>query len=320
VNFNPYWGRVNSTLSPATAGDNLFISGDVKVGGTIAAPNINLDASGAATFSGTVQTGNQLLLPAITGTSQEAFSVSRGSGATLDHTAVRINYLYTSSTSPFAITLQNTGAGTSSTMYEINENGDHLIGGPLPASPNISLNANGSATFKGRVDIDNNAAAYGLTVANNGGSNVTVYAQNKSGGGYVWQGHNGSNPTSQITTSGTLQLVNTTIGPISSERRLKENIVPVDSAAAWETIKSVPFYAYNFIGSDASEVIYGPMADEVPDEMRIATDRSDDVGVIHTYDNGMLQARLYTALQAALTRIEALEAEITALNATSHNQ
>ena len=54
------------------------------------------------------------------------------------------------------------------------------------------------------------------------------------------------------------------------------------------------------------------MADEVPDEMRIATDRSDDVGTIHTYDNGMLQARLYTALQTALTRIEELEARLDA--------
>ena len=106
---------------------------------------------------------------------------------------------------------------------------------------------------------------------------------------------------------------NTTIQNIASERRLKENIVPISSDVAWETIKSVPYYAYNFIDSDPSSVAYGPMADEVPDEMRIATDRSDDVGVIHTFDNGMLQARLYTALQTALTRIEQLETKVAAL-------
>ncbi len=50
------------------------------------------------------------------------------------------------------------------------------------------------------------------------------------------------------------------------------------------------------------------MADEVPNEMVVNTDRSDDQGVIRTFDNGMLQARLYTALQEALKRIEALEA------------
>ena len=77
---------------------------------------------------------------------------------------------------------------------------------------------------------------------------------------------------------------------------------------AWETIKSTPYYTYNFIGKDVTS--YGPMADEVPDEMRIATDRSDDVGTIHTYDNGMLNARLYSALQTALARIEDLEARL----------
>jgi hypothetical protein len=104
---------------------------------------------------------------------------------------------------------------------------------------------------------------------------------------------------------------NTSIQQIASERRLKERISPIDSTKSWETIKTTPYYSYQFIDSDS--INYGPMADEVPDEMRIATDQSDDVGVIHTYDNGMLQARLYVALQTALTRIEALEAEVQAL-------
>ena len=55
------------------------------------------------------------------------------------------------------------------------------------------------------------------------------------------------------------------------------------------------------------------MADEVPDDLRIATDRSDEVGVIHTYDTSQLHGRLYTALQTALTRIEELEAKVAAL-------
>jgi len=65
------------------------------------------------------------------------------------------------------------------------------------------------------------------------------------------------------------------------------------------------------------------MADEVPTEMVVQpmeededgnqVARADAEGPIRTYDNGMLQARLYTALQTALTRIEALEAEVNAL-------
>ena len=109
-----------------------------------------------------------------------------------------------------------------------------------------------------------------------------------------------------ISYNGSIASLNTTINQISSERRLKENIVAVDPTVAWETIKSVPCYQYNFIGQPAESKAYGPMADEVPDEMRVATDRSDEQGVIHTYDNAMLQGRLYTALQAALKRIEEL--------------
>ena len=65
------------------------------------------------------------------------------------------------------------------------------------------------------------------------------------------------------------------------------------------------------------------MADEVPAEMIIQpvernevgemVARSDEEGPIRTYDNGMLQARLYTALQAALSRIEDLETRLAAL-------
>ena len=90
--------------------------------------------------------------------------------------------------------------------------------------------------------------------------------------------------------------------------------------AAWETVKSTPYYAYNFIGSESTS--YGPMADEVPTEMvvqpmvedeeGVKVARADAEGPIRTYDNGMLQARLYTALQSALTRIEELEARLAA--------
>ena len=124
----------------------------------------------------------------------------------------------------------------------------------------------------------------------------------------------------RINTGGQILSTSTIIQNISSERRLKENIVPIDSGVAWETIKSTPYYAYNFIGSDS--VTYGPMADEVPTEMivqpmeeneaGVMVARSDEEGPIRTYDNGMLQARLYTALQTALTRIEELEARLDA--------
>ena len=59
-----------------------------------------------------------------------------------------------------------------------------------------------------------------------------------------------------------------------------------------------------------AEMVVQPMVED-EDGNKVA--RSDEEGPIRTYDNGMLQARLYTALQTALTRIEALEAEVQAL-------
>ena len=128
------------------------------------------------------------------------------------------------------------------------------------------------------------------------------------------------NPSVILNPNGDIQAINTTIQPISSERRLKENIVAIDADTAWETIKSTPYYTYNFIDSETTS--YGPMADEVPAEMvvqpmvededGVKVARADAEGPIRTYDNGMLQARLYTALQTALTRIEDLEARLDA--------
>ena len=131
--------------------------------------------------------------------------------------------------------------------------------------------------------------------------------------GALFQGNYNNVMNFRVSNPGVISATSGTISVIASERRLKENISPVDASEAWKTIKSVPYYSYNFIGSDPAALFYGPIADEVPDEMRIATDRTDDVGVIHTYDNGMLQARLYVALQTALNRIEALEAEVQSL-------
>ena len=185
----------------------------------------------------------------------------------------------------FATIRADGSANFCANKLDIGADGTTKIGGTLPASPNITLNANGSATYT-------NLVALTTTVS---GINMMTFQKNG-----VMQ--------ARVTSNGSIFALDTTLQQQTSERRLKENIVAINAETSWDTIKSTPYYAYNFIGDDS--VRYGPMADEVPDEMRIATDQSDDVGVIHTYDNGMLQARLYVALQTALTRIEALEAKV----------
>ena len=179
---------------------------------------------------------------------------------------------------------------------------DILIG-RLNNANTTQIYADGAATFAGAVNSPVFASDGATATAN-------VYIGKESG-----------TTKYRVQANGQILSAVTTISPISSERRLKENIVAVDAATAWSTVRDTPYYTYNFIGSETT--IYGPMADEVPTEMVVQSmeeneagvmvARSDDEGPIRTFDNGMLQARLYVALQTALTRIEALEAKVTSL-------
>jgi hypothetical protein len=261
--------------------------------------NITLNASGAATFSGTVQTGDQLLLPVITGTTQEAFSVSRGSGATLDHTAVRINYLYTSSTSPFAITLQNTGAGTSSTLYEINENGDHLIGGTLPASPNISLNANGSGTFAGTIYIQTGSTKSAYMAVDAGAS---------GGAGACVVRCMGTNGTGL----GGVELIrNATAWGAYSQRSLKTELVPIsDGLTKVASLSAVTGrYKTDEQGTSRSFLIADEVQAVLPEA--VSGDGSDENPLSLRYTEVI--PLLVSALHDAKARIETLEAKVQTL-------
>ena len=246
-------------------------SGNVDIG----SGNIALNADGSATFSGDVQTGDQLLLPAITGTTQEAFSVSRGSGATLDHTAVRINYLYTSSTSPFAITLQNTGAGTASTMYEINENGDHLIGGTLPASPNITLNAGGSAYFAGTIQ------APGLNRSASAGSALKMIGD-------------------QITVD-------------TSSIRFKKDVEDIEESYAVNVLKNARpvWFRSKHDSDDSSHSYWGFIAEEIAAVEPRLCDFED--GEPYSVEYAKFSPILLKLIQMQEQRIEALEAKLAAL-------
>jgi hypothetical protein len=48
-------------------------------------------------------------------------------------------------------------------------------------------------------------------------------------------------------------------------------------------------------------------------ELKVVTDQTDDQGEIWTYNMSVLQQKAWAALSAALTRIEALEAKLAAL-------
>ena len=164
----------------------------------------------------------------------------------------------------------------------------------ITSSGQISLYSEGSSARTSIVNAGTNSGSSAFDIKNNATSTTTgtqIFSIRENG---------------DIYTSG-----NTTVQSLSSERRLKENIELIDPAVSWTTIKNTPYYSYNFIGQEGPR--YGPIVDEVPAEMVKETDLSDDQGPIRTFDNGMLNARLYVALQEAIAKIETLESKVAAL-------
>jgi hypothetical protein len=112
-----------------------------------------------------------------------------------------------------------------------------------------------------------------------------------------------------VTANGVISARSRDINQIGSERRLKNTIEPLDPVTSWETIRELPYYSYKLNGNDES-TYYGPIVDECPEEMIIPGATNDERGNIRTFDNGLLQGRLFVALQTALKRIEDLEAVV----------
>jgi len=167
------WARTGTTLTPSNAGDSVFTAGDVKVGGTTAAPNITLRADGNCFLGG--------------GTG----SVATPTSVTLDGTYSSTPgwdklklYLYKSATESFGFGVGASAdiqywAGAAATgrhsfytarteRVRINGTGNLLLGGALPASPNIQLNANGTGAFKALSVVTAGGTATDLTLNQTG--------------------------------------------------------------------------------------------------------------------------------------------------------
>ena len=124
---------------------------------------------------------------------------------------------------------------------------------------------------------------------------------------------NGNGTVGNIVTSGSATAYN-----ISSDYRLKENVVDLDGAI--DRLKQLPVRRFNFI-TDSDTVVDGFIAHEaaevVPECVTGAKDEVDEDGnpVYQGIDHSKLVPLLTAALQEAIVRIELLEAEVTALKA-----
>jgi len=128
---------------------------------------------------------------------------------------------------------------------------------------------------------------------------------------------NGGLPTLRVRFTDRVLCDITTISPLTSERRLKQAIdeEPISESLAWEITRDLPVRSFQY-KNNPERTGYGHIVDEIEalDPSLIeATDRTDDEGALRTYNNEKLAAMRNVALQDALKRIEALEAEIAAL-------
>jgi hypothetical protein len=353
VTAEDLWDRTGTEISPKTAGDSVFTSGAMKVGGTTAAPNITLKADGS--IHGAISGGIA------------RFHVAPNGQTHVEHS--------TATTSNDFITRFWSNLGTRSEKAVILADGEFRIG-PTGA-PNIKLES------RGYIDIQGSGTP-GLHIKEVGGgngsgnllmnSNVLSLNADSSGsviafscgggterarigpfGDFLLGGTLPASPvfnlsaslgrfyvingaTSAFMTSNginfdntgysvlstrvgngvTLPSGNTAWTPSTSESRLKDIQSDADTDQCWTLIRDIELKRYYYKDqSDKSGVSYmGPMADwlGVQDpELLIDTGRTDEHGPIHTYNQGLLDMKALAALSAALKRIEALETRLAAL-------
>jgi hypothetical protein len=284
------WTRTGTELSPKTAGDSVFTSGAVKVGGTTAAPTTVIQADGTVESKGGI-----------------GFVVRDAANPTTVWANLRSNTLvFDGPDFRFAST-------SGSTPVAITSAGDFLLGGTLPASPNVKLGADGKVGATGYLIVRNGVQTGFVsydpqTNAPTQGSVVVVNLGNNGAGA----------PNSGVG----LQTGATAWTPSVSESRLKDIQSDADTDQCWDLIRDIELKRYYYKDQDDKTGIsyMGPMADWLglqDPELLIDTGRTDEHGKIHTYNQGLLDMKALAALSAGLKRIEALETEVAALKAAS---
>jgi hypothetical protein len=299
----PTAGMVGGALSFATSTTNVHGStlhekmrltnaGNLLIGGTLpSAPNITLGADGNITHK--------------TGAGNAAYSFYLGNGSTSDSLFVGQDAAGKSRIGTVEATPLTFWTNTTE-RAQLTSTGDFILGGTLPASPNIMLKADGTIFTTGSYQFGSGnaalswAAGSGASFATSTGSNITIVAGGLNG---VFLGNHAS-----------------AWSPATSESRLKDIQSDPDTDQCWSLIRDIELKRYYYKDQDdKSGVPYmGPMADwlGVQDpELLIDTGRTDEHGPIHTYNQGLLDMKALAALSAALKRIEALEAEVAALKA-----
>ena len=127
--------------------------------------------------------------------------------------------------------------------------------------------------------------------------------------------NNSSSSTFEVSFLGNIYASNTTVQPISSERRLKDNIVEFDASKSWDVVKGLQIREYNYLETP-DQTLQGYIVDEVEpidSSLVVDTGKEDEVGPIRSYNNSKVIAHYHSALKQALARIEDLEDRLSKL-------
>jgi hypothetical protein len=299
----PLWTRTGTTLSPATVGDGIDVKSSGFFSGSATGADTNAVNIGTwAANLGGIQFNRNGTTGAITNLTLGTAEVGLSDGF-------------------IALKTGEPGGGAHTERVRIS-GGGLFLGGTLPASPNITLNANGNASFVGAYATDvlrvDRAPGGVCFVANSPvGSNIQIDLT--ASDAIINNSAGGSGLIMRAAGNGVVLYPNgTSWNPVTSESRLKDIQPDPDVDQCWDLVRDIQLKRYFYKDQDDKTGIsfMGPMADWVgvqDPELLIDTGESDEHGPIHTYNQGLLDMKALAALSAALKRIEALEAKLAAL-------
>jgi hypothetical protein len=193
--------------------------------------------------------------------------------------------------------------------------------GDMPCRLVFSTTADGASSPTPRAQIDSVGRAFFFSSGNGilstttaaAGTTTTLFSGNHSSGG----GFTGGSASVYIWSNGNVQNTNNSYGAIS-DLKLKENIV--DANSQWDDLKALQVRNYNFkegqthtqIGlvAQEAELVSPGLVSESPDR----DEEGNDLGTVTKAVNySVLYMKAVKALQEAMERIEALEADVAAL-------
>ena len=185
----------------------------------------------------------------------------------------------------------------------------------------IKMNSGGVGNIL--VDMNTNSTGFFVRTTSNSVANLTLKKNDANGNGidYLQCRRTDNQLKLAIAGTGDVTNVNNSYGSIS-DSKLKENIV--DANSQWNDIKSLRIRNFNYIDDSDKKKMLGLVAQEVETvssglvyETIDRDEKSVDLGT--TTKNlrySVLYMKSVKALQEAMTRIETLESEVTALKSS----